>query len=368
MKSHRRGVTALQRWWPGRLDLSVLRQHDAKTTPLEPGFSYRRALQNLDFEALETDVRSLLTNSQTWWPADWGNYGALMIRLAWHSAGSYRVSDGRGGASSGNIRFAPLNSWPDNANLDKARRLLWPIKKKYGDRLSWADLIVFAGTVAYASMGLETYGFAFGREDIWHPEYDVYWGSETEWLESTRGSGQNLEAGLAATQMGLIYVNPEGVDGQPDPLRTAEQIRVTFARMGMNDEETVALTAGGHTVGKAHGNGDASKLGPPPEGAGPKEQGLGWRNQQGQGHGPDTVTSGLEGAWTSNPTRWDDGYFKMLMEHEWECRRSPSGAWQWEPIDIQDEDCPVDSFDGSTRRTPIMTDADMAMVADPIYR
>jgi catalase-peroxidase len=315
-----------------------------------------------------------MTDSQDWWPADWGHYGGLMIRMAWHAAGSYRIADGRGGAGTGNQRFAPLNSWPDNANLDKARRLLWPIKKKYGNRLSWADLIVLAGNVAYESMGLQTFGFAFGREDIWHPEKDTYWGSEKEWLaptgsEGSRYSGErDLENPLAAVMMGLIYVNPEGVDGKPDPLRTAQDVRVTFARMAMNDEETVALTAGGHTVGKCHGNGRAENLGPNPEAADVEEQGLGWNNHHARGIGRDTVTSGIEGAWTTHPTQWDNGYFDLLLGYDWELKKSPAGAWQWEPVNIREADKPVDVEDPSVRRNPIMTDADMAMKMDPAYR
>lgn len=358
-------------WWPNALNLDILHQHDAKTDPFGPDFDYRKAVQQLDVAALKADLRALMTDSQDWWPADWGHYGGLMIRMAWHAAGSYRTADGRGGAGTGNQRFAPLNSWPDNANLDKARRLLWPIKKKYGNKLSWADLIVLAGNIAYESMGLKTFGFAFGREDIWHPEKDVYWGSEQEWLGKSRYSGDNaetLENPLAAVQMGLIYVNPEGVDGKPDPLRTAQDIRVTFARMAMNDEETVALTAGGHTVGKAHGNGNAEILGPAPEGEDVDAQGLGWLNRTGRGVGGDTVTSGLEGAWTTHPTRWDSGYFDMLLGHEWELKKSPAGAWQWEPVSIREEDRPVDAENPAQRRNPIMTDADMAMKVDPAYR
>jgi len=315
-----------------------------------------------------------MTDSQEWWPADWGHYGGLMIRMSWHAAGTYRIADGRGGAGTGNQRFAPINSWPDNANLDKARRLLWPIKKKYGNKLSWADLIAYAGTIAYESMGLKTYGFAFGREDIWHPEKDTYWGSEKEWLAPSGGEGsrysgeRDLENPLAAVMMGLIYVNPEGVDGHPDPLKTARDVRVTFERMAMNDEETVALTAGGHTVGKCHGNGDAALLGPEPEGAPIEEQGLGWNNHTRRGIGHDAVTSGLEGAWTTHPTRWDNGFFDMLLNHEWEAVKSPAGAWQWEPVDITEEDKPVDSEDQAVRHNPIMTDADMAMKMDPEYR
>ncbi|MCG8312724.1 MAG: catalase/peroxidase HPI, partial [Pseudomonadales bacterium] len=305
--------------------------------------------------------------------ADWGHYGGLMIRMAWHAAGSYRLADGRGGGGTGNQRFAPLNSWPDNANLDKARRLLWPIKKKYGNKISWADLIILAGTIAYENMGLKTYGYAAGREDIWHPEKDTYWGSEKEWLAESTGrydsdDRDTLENPLAAVQMGLIYVNPEGVDGKPDPLKTAHDVRVTFARMAMNDEETVALTAGGHTVGKAHGNGNAELIGPDPEAADVSELGLGWSNSNGKGIGRDTLTSGIEGAWTTHPTKWDNGYFHMLFNHEWELRKSPAGAWQWEPVDIKEEDKPVDVEDPSIRYNPIMTDADMAMIKDPVYR
>ncbi len=361
-------------WWPKTLNLDILHQHDGKTNPMGPGFNYREALKQLDVAALKRDLTELMTNSQDWWPADWGHYGGLMIRMAWHSAGTYRIADGRGGGGRGNQRFAPINSWPDNANLDKARRLLWPIKKKYGNQVSWADLILFAGTVAYESMGLKTYGFAFGREDIWHPEKDIYWGSEREWLapsgsEGSRYSGErDLENPLAAVMMGLIYVNPEGVDGKPDPLKTAYDVRVTFARMAMNDEETVALTAGGHTVGKAHGNGNAANLGPAPEGADLEEQGLGWNNHQTRGVGRDTVTSGIEGAWTTHPIQWDNGYFDMLLNHEWELKKSPAGAWQWEPVSIKEEDKPVDVEDPSIRYNPIMTDADMAMKMDPAYR
>ena len=361
-------------WWPNALNLDILHQHDSKTNPLGQGFDYREAVKKLDVAALKRDLTALMTDSQDWWPADWGHYGGLMIRMAWHAAGSYRVADGRGGAGTGNQRFAPLNSWPDNANLDKARRLLWPLKKKYGNKISWADLIVLAGTVAYESMGLKTFGFAFGRADIWHPEQDTYWGSEKEWLaptgsEGSRYSGErDLDNPLAAVMMGLIYVNPEGVDGKPDPLKTANDVRVTFARMAMNDEETVALTAGGHTVGKCHGNGSAKNLGPEPEAADVEEQGLGWNNHVTRGVGRDTVTSGLEGAWTTHPTQWDNGYFSLLLNYDWELKKSPAGAWQWEPINIKEEDKPVDVEDPSIRHNPIMTDADMAMKMDPEYR
>ena len=368
-----RQETQVASWWPNSLDLDLLHQHDRKSNPMAEDFNYAEAFKQLDLEAVKSDLKALMTDSQDWWPADWGHYGGLMIRMAWHAAGTYRIADGRGGAATGNQRFAPLNSWPDNANLDKARRLLWPIKKKYGNKLSWADLMILAGNMAYESMGLKTYGFAGGREDIWHPEKDINWGSESEWL----GKGQDrmnsdergaLDNPLAAVQMGLIYVNPEGVDGKPDPLKTAEDVRLTFARMAMNDEETVALTAGGHTVGKCHGNGDAEALGPEPEGADVAEQGLGWRNPNGSGVGRDAVTSGLEGAWTTNPTQWDNGYFYLLFTYDWELKKSPAGAWQWEPIDSKEEDKPVDANDPSQRHNPIMTDADMAMIKDPAYR
>ncbi|WP_172564276.1 catalase/peroxidase HPI [Vibrio navarrensis] len=372
------GVTSVNQsnmsWWPKALNLDILHQHDSKTNPLGADFNYREELKKLDVEALKRDLKALMTNSQEWWPADWGHYGGLMIRMAWHSAGTYRIADGRGGAGTGNQRFAPLNSWPDNANLDKARRLLWPIKQKYGNKISWADLIILAGNMAYESMGLKTFGFAFGREDIWHPEKDIYWGSEKEWLaksggENSRYSGQrDLENPLAAVMMGLIYVNPEGVDGNPDPLKTAQDMRVTFARMAMNDEETVALTAGGHTVGKAHGNGNAANLGPDPEGADLHEQGLGWNNPTSRGVGRNTVTSGIEGAWTTHPTRWDNEYFYLLLSYEWQLTKSPAGAWQWEPVNIKEEDKPVDVEDPSIRYNPIMTDADMALKIDPEYR
>lgn len=361
-------------WWPKALNLDILHQHDRKTNPLGDHFNYAEAFKQLDLEAVKADLKAFMTQSQSWWPADWGHYGGLMIRMAWHSAGSYRIADGRGGAGTGNQRFAPLNSWPDNANLDKARRLLWPIKKKYGNTLSWADLMILAGNMAYESMGLKTFGFGGGRADIWHPEKDVYWGSEKEWLAPStnphsRYSGErDLANPLAAVMMGLIYVNPEGVDGKPDPLRTARDVRETFARMAMNDEETVALTAGGHTVGKAHGNGRAENLGPAPEGAELEEQGLGWNNHKTRGVGRDTVTSGIEGAWTTHPTQWDNGYFYLLMNYDWELKKSPAGAWQWEPINIKEEDKPVDVEDPSIRRNPIMTDADMAMKMDPEYR
>jgi len=363
-----------QDWWPKSLNLDILHQHDSKTNPLGENFNYAEEFKKLDLTAVKIDLKALMTDSQDWWPADWGHYGGLMIRLAWHSAGTYRIADGRGGSGTGNIRFAPLNSWPDNGNLDKARRILWPIKKKYGNQLSWADLMILAGNMAYESMGLKVYGFAGGREDIWHPEKDIYWGSEKEWLaatgsEGTRYSGErDLENPLAAVMMGLIYVNPEGVDGKPDPLKTAHDVRVTFQRMAMNDEETVALTAGGHTVGKAHGNGDAGALGPEPE-AGPIEnQGFGWMNPKNNGNGADAITSGLEGAWTTHPTRWDNEYFDLLLNHDWELKKSPAGAWQWEPINIKEEDKTVDAHNPLKKNNPIMTDADMAMKMDPAYR
>jgi catalase-peroxidase len=361
-------------WWPNNLNLDILHQHDTKTNPLGEDFNYAEEFKKIDLEALKNDVKTLLTDSQEWWPADWGHYGGLMIRMAWHAAGSYRLADGRGGANTGNQRFAPLNSWPDNANLDKARRLLWPIKKKYGNKLSWADLMILAGNMAYESFGLKTFGFAGGREDIWHPEKDTYWGSEKEWLapsdndNSRYSDDHEMENPLAAVMMGLIYVNPEGRDGKPDPLKSAADVRDTFKRMAMNDEETVALTAGGHTVGKCHGNANPDDLGPEPEAADVDEQGLGWNNKKGRGIGRDTLTGGPEGAWTTNPTQWDMGYFDMLLNHEWELTKSPAGAWQWKPVDIKEEDMPVDVEDPSIRTMPMMTDADMAMKVDPEYR
>ena len=365
---------SVTKWWPKSLNLDILHQHDLKTNPYGNDFSYKESVKELDFKAIEKDMHDLMTEPQDWWPADWGHYGGLMIRMAWHAAGTYRTGDGRGGAGTGNLRFAPLNSWPDNGNLDKARRLLWPIKKKYGNNISWADLFILAGNIAYESMGLKTFGFSYGRADIWHPEKDIYWGSENEFLApseerySDLEDASTLEQPLGATHMGLIYVNPQGVNGKPDPLKTAQHVRETFARMAMNDEETVALTAGGHTVGKAHGNGDDSVLGPEPEGANIESQGFGWINPKGNGNGIDTVTSGLEGAWTTNPTKWDDGYFDMLFNHEWELKKSPAGAWQWEPISIDENKKPIDANNPEVRQNPIMTDADMAMKEDPIYR
>ena len=365
--------TGVVDWWPSTLNLDILHQHDSKVNPLK-GFNYREALKDLDVDALKADMKALLKDSQDWWPADWGHYGGLMIRLAWHSAGSYRLADGRGGGGCGNIRFAPLNSWPDNGNLDKARRLLWPLKKKYGNKISWADLILLAGTVAYEDMGLKTFGFAFGREDIWHPEKDVYWGAEREWLAPSENRYENLddpstlENPLAAVHMGLIYVNPEGVNGQPDPMKTAAQVRETFARMAMNDEETAALTVGGHTVGKAHGNGDAGTLGAEPEGAPIENQGFGWMNPHMGGKATNAVTSGVEGAWTTHPTTWDMGYLELLFGYEWELTKSPAGANQWKPVDIKDEHLPADPSDPSKKAMLVMTDADMAMKVDPTYR
>ncbi len=372
------GNTALGKsvtqWWPNALNLDILSQHDTKTNPLGRDFKYREELKKLDVEALKADLRALMTESQEWWPADWGSYVGMMARVTWHAAGSYRAADGRGGANTGNQRFAPLNSWPDNVNTDKGRRLLWPIKKKYGNRISWADLIALAGTIAYDVAGLKTFGFGFGREDIWQPEKDVYWGDEQEWLAPSDGrygdvaKPATLSNPLAAVQMGLIYVNPEGVNGKSDPLATAAQMRETFARMGMDDEETVALTAGGHTIGKTHGNGNPADLSADPEAAGPEAQGLGWMNTKGRGIGRNTVVSGLEGAWTTEPTKWDNGFFEMLFKHEWHLVKSPAGATQWEPISIADADKPVDVEDPSIRLNPMMTDADMALRVDPIYR
>ncbi|OFY88630.1 MAG: catalase/peroxidase HPI [Bacteroidetes bacterium RIFOXYA12_FULL_40_10] len=364
--------SSVMSWWPNSLNLDILHQHDSKTNPLDEGFNYKEEFSKLDFEALKNDLKELMTQSVQWWPADWGHYGGLMIRMAWHSAGTYRIADGRGGSNTGNQRFAPLNSWPDNVNLDKARRLLWPIKKKYGNKISWADLFILAGNMAYESMGFKTFGFGGGREDIWHPEKDIYWGAEKDWLGKSRYSdstdSETLENPLAAVQMGLIYVNPEGVDGNPDPLKTAKDMRTTFSRMAMNDEETVALTAGGHTVGKTHGNGDASLLGPSPEGAPVEQQGFGWSNPKGKGNAEHTVSSGLEGAWTTHPDRWNDTYFYLLLTYDWELTKSPAGAWQWEPVNIKEEDKPFDAHIPGVRRNPMMTDADMALKMDSDYR
>lgn len=361
-------------WWPNSLNLDILSQHDTKTNPLDPDFNYAEAFKSLDLDAVKQDIRELINSSQDWWPSDYGSYIGMFVRTAWHLAGSYRKQDGRGGANTGNQRFAPLNSWPDNVNTDKGRRLLWPIKKKYGNKLSWGDLIVLAGTVAYDVAGLKTFGFGGGRVDIWHPEKDIYWGEEHEWLAPTAnryGSDQDrksLENPLAAVQMGLIYVNPEGVDGVQDPLRTAQDMRVTFDRMGMDDEETVALTVGGHTVGKAHGNGKAELLGKDVEGADVEFQGLGWHNPEGTGNGPNTMVSGLEGAWTTHPTKWDNEFLYLLFTYEWQKTTSPAGAKQWEPINIKEEDKPVDAHNPNVRRNPMMTDADMALKMDPEYR
>ncbi|MEP2892642.1 catalase/peroxidase HPI [Tateyamaria sp.] len=364
---------AVTKWWPESLNLDILHQHDAKTNPMGPDYNHRDAVKGLDFDAVRADVETLLTDSQDWWPADWGHYGGLMIRLAWHSAGSYRLGDGRGGGGAGNIRFAPLNSWPDNASLDKARRLLWPVKKKYGNALSWADLILLSGTVAYESMGLKTFGFGFGRQDIWGPEKDVYWGSENEWLAPSENrygdldTPDTMENPLAAVHMGLIYVNPEGVNGNPDAARTALHIRETFARMAMNDEETAALTCGGHTVGKAHGAMGDDKIGAEPEGCPVHGQGLGWSNPDLDGKATNAFTSGIEGAWTKEPLKFDMGYFDYLFGYEWELTKSPAGANQYAPIGMPESEMPVDPTDPGTHRLPMMTDADMAMKVDPIY-
>ena len=365
---------SVTKWWPDALNIDILHQKGARTNPMDPNYDHREAVKGLDFDAVKADVKALMTDSQEWWPADWGHYGGLMIRLAWHSAGSYRVADGRGGGGSGNIRFAPLNSWPDNVNLEKARRLLWPVKKKYGNALSWADLILLAGSMAYESMGLKTFGFGFGREDIWAPETDVNWGSESEWLAPSEqryedlDDASTLENPLGAVHMGLIYVNPEGVNGNPDPARTALHVRETFKRMAMDDEETAALTCGGHTVGKTHGGGGAhDQIGAEPEAEGVHAQGFGWDNPGHEGKAANVYTSGLEGAFTQHPTQWDMGYFDYLFNYEWEVQKSPAGASQWEPVDMPEDKKPVDATDPSKRRTPMMTDADMAMKVDPIY-
>ncbi|GGJ81343.1 catalase-peroxidase [Anoxybacillus voinovskiensis] len=366
--SHASNKTTNKDWWPNQLNLSILHQHDRKTNPHDEPFDYAEEFQTLDYWALKEDLRKLMTTSQDWWPADYGHYGPLFIRMAWHSAGTYRVGDGRGGASTGTQRFAPLNSWPDNANLDKARRLLWPIKKKYGNKISWADLIVLAGNVAIESMGGKTIGFGAGREDVWHPEEDIYWGAEKEWLASERYTGdRELENPLAAVQMGLIYVNPEGPDGNPDPLAAARDIRETFKRMGMNDEETVALIAGGHTFGKAHGAGDASYVGPDPEAAPIEAQGLGWMSTYGKGKGRDTITSGLEGAWTPTPTKWDNSYFELLFAYEWKLTKSPAGAYQWEAVNLKEEHLAPDVEDANVKVPPMMLTTDLALRFDPEY-
>lgn len=359
---------SLKYWWPQQLNLNILRQHDRKSTPLGDDFDYAAEFNKLDYYALKQDLRDLMTSSQEWWPADYGHYGPLFIRMAWHSAGTYRIGDGRGGAGTGSQRFAPLNSWPDNVLLDRARRLLWPIKKKYGNRISWADLIVLAGNVAIESMGGPTLGFAAGRRDVWHPEEDVYWGPESEWLGDARYTGnRELENPLAAVQMGLIYVNPEGPNGEPDPLQAAQDIRETFARMAMNDEETVALIAGGHTFGKAHGAGSPSLVGPEPEAAPVEAMGIGWQNQHGTGTGRDTIGSGLEGSWTSHPTQWDNGFFDLLFGYEWQLTRSPAGAQQWAPVEPQEQDLAPDVQDPSARVPTMMMTTDIALRTDPEY-
>jgi catalase-peroxidase len=367
------GGTSNQDWWPNQLNLKVLHQHSSKSNPMAQDFNYAEEFKKLDLEAVKKDLAGLMTNSQDWWPADYGHYGGLFIRMAWHSAGTYRMGDGRGGGGSGSQRFAPLNSWPDNINLDKARRLLWPIKQKYGNKISWADLMILAGNVALESMGFKTFGFAGGREDIWEPEEDIYWGSEEEWLATSdkpksRYSGdRDLENPLAAVQMGLIYVNPEGPDGTPDPVASGRDVRETFGRMAMNDEETVALVAGGHTFGKAHGAGDPAHVGPEPEGAGIAEMGLGWKSSHGSGMAGDTISSGIEGAWKPNPITWDMGYLKVLFKYEWEKVKSPAGAWQWLAKDVDEEDMVVDAFDPSKKHRPMMTTADLSMRFDPAY-
>jgi catalase-peroxidase len=356
------------KWWPNQLNLSILHQHSALSSPMEWDFQYAKAFGELDYAALKKDLHALMTDSQDWWPADWGHYGGLFIRMAWHSAGTYRTTDGRGGAGTGNQRFAPINSWPDNGNLDKARRLLWPIKQKYGNRISWADLMILAGNVALESMGFKTFGFAGGREDIWAPEEDIYWGPEAEWLGDKRYSGdRQLENPLAAVQMGLIYVNPQGPNGKPDPVASGRDVRETFARMAMNDEETVALVAGGHTFGKAHGAGLESHVGPEPEGAPLEQMGLGWKNSLGTGKGVHTITSGIEGAWKPNPTKWDNGYFDMLFGYEWELVKSPAGAWQWHAKDVKAEHMIPDAHDPTKKHPPMMTTADLSLRFDPAY-
>ncbi|MBN1383206.1 MAG: catalase/peroxidase HPI [Deltaproteobacteria bacterium] len=365
--SVRRG-TSNRDWWPNQLNLRILHQHSAKSNPMGEAFNYAEEFKKLDLPALKKDLYALMTDSQEWWPADWGHYGPLFIRMAWHSAGTYRMGDGRGGAGSGSQRLAPLNSWPDNVNLDKARRLLWPIKQKYGRKISWADLMVLAGNCALESMGFKTFGFAGGRVDVWGPEEDIYWGSEDTWLDDKRYSGErDLENPLAAVQMGLIYVNPEGPNGNPDPVASGRDVRETFARMAMNDEETVALVAGGHTFGKCHGAGPASHVGPEPEAAGIEEQGLGWKSDFGKGKGGDTISSGIEGAWKPNPTKWDSGYLRVLFKYEWELVKSPAGANQWLAKDVAETDMVVDAHDPSKKRRPMMTTADLSLRFDPIY-
>ena len=360
--------TSNREWWPNQLNLSILHQHQPVSNPMDPDFNYVEQFKKLDYAALKKDLTDLMTDSQDWWPADWGHYGGLFIRMTWHAAGTYRIADGRGGGSTGNQRFAPINSWPDNGNLDKARRLLWPIKQKYGNSISWADLFILAGNVALESMGFKTFGFGGGREDIWAPEEDIYWGKEAEWLGDKRYSGEReLENPLAAVQMGLIYVNPEGPNGNPDPVASGRDVRETFARMAMNDEETVALVAGGHTFGKAHGAGDPALVGPEPEGAPLEEMGFGWINKFGTGKGVHTTTSGIEGAWKPNPTKWDNGYFDMLFGYEWELTKSPAGAHQWVAKNVKPEHLIPDAHDPSKKHPPMMTTADLSLRFDPIY-
>ena len=366
---HTNGAMSNNQWWPDQLNLTILHQHDSKSDPTDNGFDYREEFKKIDYDALKKDLNALMTNSQDWWPADYGHYGPLFIRMTWHAAGTYRTADGRGGGNAGSQRFAPLNSWPDNGNLDKARRLLWPIKQKYGNQISWADLLILAGNVAIESMGGKTFGFGGGRPDIWAPEEDIFWGKENEWLTNNRYTGEReLDKPLAAVQMGLIYVNPQGPDGNPDPLASAKDIRETFARMAMNDEETVALTAGGHTFGKAHGAGSEDLVGVEPEGAEIEQMGFGWKNEYESGKGRDTITSGIEGAWTANPTQWDNGYFDILFGNEWELGKSPAGAHQWHPVNPKEEHLAPDPEDSSVRVKTMMTTADMAMREDPEYR
>ena len=370
MTSNKTTGTSNQDWWPNQLNLNILRQHDSKANPMDEGFDYREAFKGLDYKALKQDLHDLMTDSQEWWPADYGHYGPFFIRMTWHAAGTYRTGDGRGGGGTGAQRFAPLNSWPDNGNLDKARRLLWPVKQKYGNAISWADLLILAGNVAIESMGGKTFGFGGGRPDIWHPEEDIYWGAETGWLDDNRYSDtrQSLENPLAAVQMGLIYVNPEGPNANPDPLLSAQDIRETFGRMAMNDEETVALVAGGHTFGKAHGAGDPALVGAEPEGAPIEQMGFGWKNKHGSGKGVDTTTSGIEGPWTANPTQWDNGYFDLLFKYDWQLTKSPAGAHIWHPVDLDDADRAPEVDGSGNTVTPMMTTADMAMIKDPAYR
>ena len=366
---HTLGSTANQQWWPDQLNLNILHQHDKKSNPMGEDFDYREEFKKLDYDALKKDLNDLMTDSQDWWPADYGHYGPFFIRMTWHAAGTYRTADGRGGGGTGNQRFAPLNSWPDNGNLDKARRLLWPIKQKYGKKISWADLLILVGNVAIESMGGKTFGFSGGRPDIWAPEEDIFWGKENEWLGNNRYTGErDLDKPLGAVQMGLIYVNPQGPDGNPDPLASAKDIRETFSRMAMNDEETVALTAGGHTFGKAHGAGDEDLVGAEPEGAPIEQMGLGWKNAHGSGKGRDSITSGIEGAWTAKPTQWDNGYFDLMFRYEWELVKSPAGAHQWHAVNPKEEDLAPDAEDASIHVPTMMTTADMAIREDPIYK